>query len=129
AAKADTMDLALKPGMSSIDEATFTRNVRFSQEGGLFATAAAGRYLLDKGTLELQGTEAGAPRPHITNEQIDADANRIDVILAGPIMKASGDVKSVLRPAKKDGRSKDVKMPSMLKADKPVNVTAGSLDY
>jgi lipopolysaccharide export system protein LptA len=129
AAKADTMDLALKPGMSSIDEATFTRNVRFSQEGGLFATAAAGRYLLDKGTLELQGTEPGAPRPHITNEQIDADANRIDVILAGPIMKATGDVKSVLQPAKKDARSKDVKMPSMLKGDKPVTVTAGDLDY
>ena len=129
AAKAETMDLALKPGMSSIDEATFTRNVRFSQEGGLFATAAAGRYVLDKGTLELHGNEPGAPRPHITNEQIDVDANRIDVILAGPIMKATGDVKSVLQPAKKDAKSKDVKMPSMLKGDKPVNITAGDLDY
>ena len=63
AAKAETMDLALKPGMSSIDEATFARNVRFSQEGGLFATAAAGRYVLDKGTLELHGTEPGAAAP------------------------------------------------------------------
>jgi LPS export ABC transporter protein LptC len=129
AAKAETMDFALKPGMSSIDEATFTTNVRFSQEGGLFATAAAGRYVLDKGTLELQGAEPGVPRPHITNEQIDVDANRIDVILAGPIMKAVGDVKSVLQPARKDARSKEVKMPSMLKADKLVNVTAANLDY
>jgi LPS export ABC transporter protein LptC len=129
AAKAETMDIALKPGMSSIDEATFARNVRFSQEGGLFATAAAGRYVLDKGTLALHGTEPGAVRPHITNEQIDVDANQIDVILAGPIMTATGDVKSVLQPARQDSRSKDVKMPSMLKGDKPVNVMAGSLNY
>lgn len=129
AAKAEMMDVALKPGMSSIDEATFTRNVRFSQEGGLFATAAAGRYVLDKGTLELNGNEPGAPLPHITNEQIDVDATRIDVVLAGPIMKATGDVKSLLQPAKKGGQSKDVKMPSMLKGDKPVNVTAADLDY
>jgi LPS export ABC transporter protein LptC len=129
AAKAEAMEFALKPGMSSIEEATFTRNVRFSQEGGLFATAAAGRYVLDKGSLELQGSEPGALRPHITNEQIDVDANRIDVILAGPIMKATGDVKSVLQPARKDARTKDVKMPSMLKGDKPVNITATDLDY
>jgi LPS export ABC transporter protein LptC len=129
AAKAETMDLALKPGMSSIDDATFTRNVRFSQEGGLFATAAAGRYVLEKGTLELHGTEPGAARPHVSNEQIDVEANKIDVILAGPIMKAAGDVKSLLQPAKKDGKSKEIKMPSMLKADKPVNITAGDLDY
>jgi LPS export ABC transporter protein LptC len=129
AAKAETMDFALKPGMSSIDEATFTTNVRFSQEGGLFATAAAGRYVLDKGTLELHGSDPSALRPHITTEQIEVDANKIDVILAGPIMKAAGDVKSVLKPARKDDKSKDVKMPSMLKAGKPVIITAADLDY
>jgi lipopolysaccharide transport protein LptA len=47
-------------------------------------------------------------------------------------MKAVGNVKSELRPAKKaEGGSagNDVKMPSMLKQDKPVIVVAKNLDY
>ena len=48
-------------------------------------------------------------------------------------MKAAGNVKSELQPASKGtapGESgNDVKMPSMLKQDQPVNVTADALDY
>jgi LPS export ABC transporter protein LptC len=127
-AKAGTMDVLLKPGFSSIEEATFARNVRFD-DGGLFAVAAVGRYVLDAGTLELSGTEPGTSRPHVTNEQIGIDATHVDVILAGPRMKASGDVKSVLQPPKHDGSSKDTKMPSMLKGDKPVIIVGNDLDY
>jgi LPS export ABC transporter protein LptC len=127
-AKSGSMDLALKPGWSSIEEAKFARNVRFA-DGDLFAVAALGRYVLDAGTLELSGTESGTPRPRLTNEQIAVDSTRLDVTLAGPRLKARGDVKSVLQPPRHDAASRETKMPSMLKSDKPVIVLAGDLDY
>src|SRR5580704_9205237 len=126
-AKASALDVVLKPGFSSIEEAKFTRNARFD-DGGLFAVAAVARYVLDAGTLELSGTEPGTPRPHVTNEQIAVEATHVDVTLAGPRMKASGDVKSVLQPPKHDGTSQ-TKMPSMLKGDKPVIIIGNDLDY
>ena len=87
------------------------------------------RYLLDAGTLELSGSEPGALRPHVTGEQIAVDATHVDVTLAGPRFKASGDVKSVLQPPRNDPKSKETKMPSMLKGDKPVIIIANDLDY
>jgi len=60
------------------------------------------------------------------------DAKTVDVTLAGPLVKASGDVKSQLQPPKKSakpGEGNDVKLPAMLKQDQPVNVVANTLDY
>jgi LPS export ABC transporter protein LptC len=127
AAKSGSLDVTLKAGMSSIEEANFTRNVRF-EEGKLGAVAAVARYVLEGGTLELTGSDPAAPRPHIDNEQIAIDASRIDVVLAGPKMKASGDVRSVLQLKSKDQKS-DTKTPSMLKSDQPVRILAEDLDY
>ncbi len=127
AASAATLDAALTPGLSGLDDAKFGHNVVF-EEGKLASTAAAARYDLEKGTLELSGSEPGRPVPHVVNEQILVDAQKIDVTLAGPKMKASGSVKSVLQPAKKTEGS-EVKLPSMLKQDEPVNVLANALDY
>jgi lipopolysaccharide export system protein LptA len=131
AAAATTLDVGFKPGMSSIEDARFAHAVRF-EEGRLLAQAAAARYDLDKGTLELSGSEPGALAPHVVNEQISVDAQKIDVTLEGPKVKATSAVKSTLQPAKKGqkpGEGNDVKLPSMLKQDQPVNVLANALDY
>ncbi len=132
AASAATLDVGLTPGMRSIEEAKFARGVRF-EEGAMAALAAAARYDLEKGTLELSGSEPGAAVPHVVNQQIVVDATTIDVTLAGPRVRAAGNVKSELRPASKSGKpgeaGNDVKMPSMLKQDQPVIVVAGNLDY
>lgn len=132
AVNAETLDVGFKPGMSSIEEAKFARGVRFV-EGAMTALAAAARYDLEKGTLELSGSEPGAAAPHVVNQQIVVDATKIDVTLAGPRVKAAGNVKSELRPASKRGKpgeaGNDVKMPSMLKQDQPVIVVAANLDY
>lgn len=46
------------------------------------------------------------------------------------MVKADGDVKSVLKPEKPgSGQKSTVKVPSMLKSDQPVNVTSVDLDY
>lgn len=133
AARSELLDVALKPGFSSIDEARFTRGVRFV-DGTMTATSTAARYVLDRGTLELTSTGAGGPPPHVVNERIMVDAARMDVTLEGPIVKAVGSAKSVLQPQKTpDAGQKDagaeIRMPSMLKQDQPVNVTADALDY
>jgi len=133
AATAATLDVGLKKGMSEIEDARFSHAVRF-EEGKLQATAAAARYDVDKGTLELSGAEPGALAPHVVNDQIVVDAAKIDVTLEGPKVKAAaaeGDkVKSILQPQKADaGGADQTKLPSMLKQDQPVNVTAASLDY
>jgi LPS export ABC transporter protein LptC len=130
-ATAAMLDVKMKPGFSSIEQARFTRSVRF-EDGRMIATAAVGVYDLEKGTLALSGTEPSALVPHVVNDQIAVDAATIDITLAGPKMKAAGDVKSELKPAKKgEGGSSDgdIKMPSMFKQDKPVIVVAKNLDY
>jgi LPS export ABC transporter protein LptC len=131
-ATAATLDVALKPGMSGFDDARFAHGVHFT-DGGMTAVSAAARYDLNRGTLQLTGSEPGALRPHVVNEQIAVDANQVDITLAGPLLKADGAVKSILQPAKQGGRGSgsgsDAKLPGLFKQDKPVNVTADALDY
>jgi LPS export ABC transporter protein LptC/lipopolysaccharide transport protein LptA len=127
AANSGALDVGLRPGMSSIEDAKFAHAVVFDQ-GAISALAAAARYDLDKGTLNLTGSEPGALVPHLVNDQISVDATKIDVTLAGPQVAAAGTVKSTLKPAKK-GSDSNVKMPSMLKQDQPVTVLADNLVY
>jgi lipopolysaccharide export system protein LptA len=131
AATAESLDVGLKPGLSSIDQARFARSVRF-EEGKMAAQAAAAVYDIDKGTLVLSGSDPSASVPHVVNEQIAVDAAGINLTLAGPKLRATGTVKSELRPASKSakpGEGNDVKMPSMLKQDQPVIVVGDKLDY
>ncbi|HEV3141817.1 MAG TPA: LPS export ABC transporter periplasmic protein LptC [Vicinamibacterales bacterium] len=129
AANAGTLEVGLKPGLSEIEDARFSHAVHF-EEGALSAIAAAARYDPEKGTLALSGSEAGAAVPRVLNQQIAIDAAAIDVTLEGPKVQAKGTVKSLLQPAKKGSQGDNgVKMPSMLKQDLPVNVTADALDY
>lgn len=128
AAKSRSLDVALKPGMSEIDDARFIGAARF-EEDKMLATAASARYLVSKGTLELSGSEAVFRQPRVVNEQIKVDAARIDLTLAGPKLSAKGSVQSELQPPAKNANSDEAKLPSMLKQDQAVNVTADQLEY
>jgi LPS export ABC transporter protein LptC len=130
AVNSGTLDVGLKPAMSSIDDAKFAQSVKF-EEGKMAAQAAAGHYDIDKGTLALSGREPGMLMPHVVNEQIAVDAVTIDVTLEGPKLKAVGNVRSTLKPASttQDQSANDIKMPSMLKQDKPVLVVGDNMDY
>ena len=48
------------------------------------AHGRAAKYVLDKGTLELSGSEPGSRVPHVVNDQIAVDATHIDVTLGRP---------------------------------------------
>ena len=125
-----TLDVGLKPGMSAIDDARFAHAVKF-EDAKMAATAAAAHYDIDKGTLALSGTEPGFVVPHVVNEQIAVDGETIDVTLDGPKLKASGNVRSVLKPApaNPDESGSNVRMPAMLKQDQPVYVVGKGMDY
>jgi lipopolysaccharide export system protein LptA len=131
AASSGMLDLTLAPGFGAMEEAHFSQAVRF-EENNMASDSATARYVLDKGTLELGGRETGRERPHIVHGRIGIYGDAIDVELVGPKVHATGDVKSVLQPPskEKDGAGpEDFKMPSMLKRDQVVNVTAGELQY
>jgi lipopolysaccharide export system protein LptA len=124
------LDVGLKPGMSAVEDAKFTQAVKF-EEGKMAAQAAAAHYDIDKGTLALSGREPGMLAPHVVNEQIAVDAVTVDVTLAGPKLKAAGNVRSTLKPAsnKANEPANDVKMPAMLKQDQAVIVVGATMDY
>jgi lipopolysaccharide export system protein LptA len=124
-ATSEVLEVAMKPGLSAIDEARFVRAVRFV-DGKMTATAALGRYAIGAGTLDLSGSDASSPRPSMRNDQIAIDAATIQVVLDGPKVHAAGAVRSTLQPAP-DGS--DRKTPSMFKDDQPVSVTADDLKY
>jgi lipopolysaccharide export system protein LptA len=138
-AGAATLEVALEAGMAGFRDATFLDGAHFiegetagepldnpcasSRPSRIRMCAARIRYDLDKGFVELTGSEPGTLRPRVVNDQMAVEAARIDVALAGPDLKAAGAVKSVL-----SGRT-DTQLPSMFKQDRPVNVTADTLDY
>jgi lipopolysaccharide export system protein LptA len=84
--------------MSAIEDAKFTQAVKF-EEGKMAAQAAAAHYDIDKGTLALSGKEPACSCRTSSTEQIAVDAVTIDVTLEGPKLKASGNVRSTLKPA------------------------------
>jgi lipopolysaccharide transport protein LptA/LPS export ABC transporter protein LptC len=128
AARSAVLEAALAPGFADIQDATFTRGVRFA-DGPMFATAATAKYGLSRGVLELSGSEPGSVTPHVLNEQISVDAARVEITLEGPIVQATGSVKSVLQPKKANSAADPAHLPAMLKQDQPVNVTAERLAY
>jgi LPS export ABC transporter protein LptC len=130
AVNSGTLDVGLKPAMSEIDDAKFAQAVKF-EEGKMAAQAAAVHYDIDKGVLVLSGKEPGMLVPHVSTEQIAVDAVTVDVTLAGPKLKAAGNVRSTLKPAtaKPGEAASDVKMPAMLKQDQDVIVVGENMDY
>jgi LPS export ABC transporter protein LptC len=145
-ARSGTLDAALAPAMAGLTDATFTQRVRFYEDGAAdladdrcaagrssrFRMCAASiRYDLAKGALELTGSEPASLRPRVVNDRIGIDATRIDVALAGPDVRAAGDVKSVVQVARTTAPETDrpTRLPSMFKQDRPANVTADALDY
>lgn len=131
-ASSTALDVSLSPGLGSIEEARFSHNVKFV-EGKLTAAAAAAKYVLGPGTLQLSGSEPGAPMPSMNDERISVDAPAMDITLEGPQVKATGNIKSSLRPEKKGEKSEGAqpapKMPSMLKEGEVIYATARELAY
>jgi LPS export ABC transporter protein LptC len=127
-ARSNALDVVLARGLGSIEDATFRGGVRF-EDGDLTATSEQARYMLSKDSLQLSGAARGTPPPHVVNEQVTIDADRIDIALVGPVLHAAGNVKSELRPAEKTTPDEAARLPSMLEGDRPVIITAADLVF
>jgi lipopolysaccharide export system protein LptA len=133
-ARSQMLETSMGSGLGTIDEANFSRGVHFD-EARMSASASAARYLPGESVLELRGSEPGFLAPHLRNDRLDLGATRIDVVLDGPRITATGKVASTLRPqtaaasgdTTKPGPER--KAPSMLKSDQDVQVTADQLVY
>jgi lipopolysaccharide export system protein LptA len=126
-----TLEAELAPGLGAISEAEFEGGVRFV-DGATLARAATARYGLDAGVITLSGSVNGAP-PNVTRDRISIDGARIQVTLAGPLIDATGAVRSALQPAKRAADEPaavaGARMPSMLREDQAVNVSADRVVY
>jgi lipopolysaccharide transport protein LptA len=82
--------------------------------------------------LEL-ASQGGQPWPNVRDAGVSIDGSRIRLSLEGPVVDATGGVKSVLQAEDSAdpgaGRAADKKTPSMFKAGQPVTVTADALRY
>jgi len=127
-ARSKTLNIALTN--DAISSAVFGGAVKF-EEQGLQAASGEARYDPAKGSLRLTGVESGA-LPRVADDQVTIDAATIDVTLEGRLMKAMGEVKTMLRargPASSQTATQGNRLPGLLKQDQPANVNADALDY
>jgi lipopolysaccharide export system protein LptA len=127
-ARAHALDLQLKPSSGDLEEARFTGAFRF-EEGALTGASAEARYQIGDGLLALTGLDGGRP-PHIADDRLTIDAERIDVTLSPRRMRASGKVGTVLLPAREGTPAAEgTRRPALLADREPVIVSADKLDY
>jgi LPS export ABC transporter protein LptC/lipopolysaccharide transport protein LptA len=96
-AHSSSLTVALTEG--GLDDAQFKGGTRF-EDGKSTATAADARYLVSKGRLQLSGN-VGTQPPQVQDDRITVDAKAIDMAFEGPKLIATGEVRSVMKPAKK----------------------------
>jgi LPS export ABC transporter protein LptC/lipopolysaccharide transport protein LptA len=96
-AHSSTLAVVLTDG--GLDDAQFKGGTKF-EDGKSTATAADARYLVSKSRLQLSGN-VGTQPPQVQDDRITVDAKAIDMAFEGPKLIATGDVRSVMKPAKK----------------------------
>lgn len=119
--RAPTMKAAMLSN-GAVDSAEFLGGFRF-EEGRLVATSTDATYHVTKGTLALKGT--GTPgRPHVADERVIVDADRIDVTLSPRQIVAGGSVRTELAAGR---RREGERGNTLLKETEAVVVTAEDL--
>ena len=124
-----TLETTLNGGLGEIREATFLGSARFD-DGTTGAAAANMRYNMQTGQIVLKG-EPGQPVPRVVNDQMQVDANEIEMNVEGSKLKAtsvSKPVQSIMFPVKPESKSTR-RTPGLMKQDQPVNGLSRELFY
>jgi lipopolysaccharide export system protein LptA len=116
----------------AVNDAVFKERVVFEEED-LHASAPEVRYQPSKNTIELSGPTAAPAASHVSIDQIDIDARRMNVALDTRKIGAT-QVKTTLRPKPAPARGSSARassqsMPGLLKQDDVANVNADALEY
>ena len=129
-ALSDSLVLATKPGLGAVERADFRGNVRFTDAPDFAAEAPQGIYHLDGDRLELlPGEGLPGPTPRVTDNRLTVSARTIAFTMSTREMTADTKVRSTMQPQKNRPAEGGGRLPSMLKEDDPVNVTANRLTY
>ncbi|MBI2833531.1 MAG: LPS export ABC transporter periplasmic protein LptC [Acidobacteria bacterium] len=129
-ARSETLDLAIKQGFGSVDDAEFDGNVSFT-DGALEAVSASAHYRIAQSLIELAIPDVPSVTPaRVKDELSTVQARKVLLALEGGKMTAEGDVRSELQP-RVDRRPGGATPPpeGLLKRDQPVFVTADHLEY
>ncbi len=124
-----TLDTVLNGGLGDIREATFTGSARFRDDTTNAASSKL-HYDMQSGQVVLTG-EAGQPVPRVVTDQMQVDANEIEMNVEGSRLKAKGvakPVQSILFPVK-PGAKNARRTPGLMKQDQPVNGLSRALSY
>jgi LPS export ABC transporter protein LptC len=121
-----------KPGLGDLQVADFLGNAKIV-DGQTTAEAPRALYQVGKDRMDLSPSEtgdAGLP-PTVSDPQITVQARTILLTMSTHGLTADTNVRSILqRKASAGGRRADEsKLPSMLKENEPVTVTANHLEY
>ena len=128
--RSEKLELVTKPGFGDLERADFHTNVHFTDAPQTTADAPTAIYSIAQDRLELSPGEGDKGKgPHVSDGRISVEAKNIQMELSSQKMKADTKVRSVM--IQQQGKSNDngVKVPSMLKPDRPVNVMSNRLDY
>lgn len=145
-AQALLMDVTTKPGFGDIEEADFHTNVHFTNGTDTTADAPTGKYIIAADRLDLSVDPPDAGKgPHVSDGRVIVDALHIHMTLGAQTMKADTNVRGVMtqtQPQKAGATGAPagggaaapstqdaVRVPSIMKPDKPVNVKSNRLDY
>lgn len=139
-ARAQRLIVQTQPGLGNVDQADFRGNVHIV-DGNTTADGQRAVHHAAQDTFEitLSPGEPGPP-PSVNDGRFVVNARTIAVGITTRKLKADGDVRSSVQPSRpqpaKPGappagaaNSEGGKMPSLMKQDQPVNVTAKQLDY
>jgi LPS export ABC transporter protein LptC len=123
-----TLDTDLNGGFGEIRDARFAGNVQF-RDGSTQAAAANVRYEVASGRVDLTG-RIGNAQPHVENDEIAVDGNRIDMTLAGPKVKATEDVRATMKPVKPGTKPSEArKTPALMQSDRAASASSDELTY
>jgi lipopolysaccharide transport protein LptA len=128
-ASSSTLALVLGHDLGRVESARFGGGVTFVQ-GSLTATAREAQYEPATARLRLSGGDSQPAQ--VSEDQVVAGAERIEVHLDGRRFTAEGSVKTVSRagtPPRSPGGGTSARVPGVLDAGQPVRVAAGRLVY
>jgi lipopolysaccharide export system protein LptA len=134
AARSQRLDAKTKPGFGDLETAQFQNNVHFTDGTDTAADAPFAVYSIAQDRMDLTPGQGNVGKsPHVSNGRISVEAKNIQMTLTSQRMKADTAVRSLMQNTKDAKDAKDtkdqVKVPSILKQDKPVNVRSNKLDY
>jgi len=129
-ARSQKLDVKTKPGFGDLESAEFHSNVHFTNAPDTTADAPMAVYSIANDTMDLSAGQGDAGiGPHVANGRITVEAAHVQMTLTSQKMKADTNVRSRMIQSKDAKKDEQVRMPSMLKPDKPVNVKSNRLDY